>query len=123
GRDGVQVEQVQLPAQPPVVALLRLLAHLEVGLQFLLGREEQAVDALEHGVLLVPTPVGAGHAVESERTELPGGLRVAAPAEVLELAVPEVADGLVLDAVDELQLVRLVSEDLSRAVLRDLLAV
>ena len=51
-----------------MVALLGLFEPLQVRLELLLAEEGGAVDALQHLVLLVAAPVGAGHRGELERT-------------------------------------------------------
>ena len=56
---------------------------------------------------------------ERERADLPGTLRVPATAQIVEPGVAEVADGLLLDLVDQLKLVGLVGEDRARLVLGD----
>ncbi len=59
-------EQPQLPAQTAVVPALGLLQEFQVLLQFFLGGEGGAVDALQHGQALVPPPVSPGDAGELE---------------------------------------------------------
>ena len=56
----VELEEVELTSQLAVIALLGLLEPPEVLVQILLGEPGGAVDALEHRVLLAPSPVGAG---------------------------------------------------------------
>src|ERR1044071_8267098 len=48
GRDGVEAEEIQLAAKPPVIALFRLLEALQVFFELLFSRPGGAVDALEH---------------------------------------------------------------------------
>ena len=62
----VEAEEVEVPADPPVVALAGELERLEVRRQLVLARERGAVDAGEHLVLLVAAPVRAGDAGELE---------------------------------------------------------
>ena len=57
-----EVEEVELDAEPAVVALLRLLEPLEVGVEIGLGVEGGAVDPGQLRVVLVAAPVGAGEA-------------------------------------------------------------
>ncbi len=83
----VDDEELQVPAELAVVAVLRLLDLLEVLGQLLLGREGGAVDALELLVLLVAPVVGAGDREELERLQLGAVAHVGARAEVHELAV------------------------------------
>ena len=65
-------EKVELGAQLAVVALLGLDQPLEVGGQVLLRRPGRAVDALQHRVALIATPVGAGHSHQLEVPEPTG---------------------------------------------------
>ena len=97
----VEAEEVEVPADAPVVALAGQLERLEVRRQLLLAREGGAVDAGEHRVLLVAAPVGAGEAGELEgaAAELVGARQVRAAAEVDELALAVDADGRDLVAV------------------------
>ena len=65
----LQVEQVLLLADPPMIALLCFLDALDVGLQLLLVRPGGAIDALQLLVLGIAAPVRAGDAGELERLE------------------------------------------------------
>ena len=101
------MEEVELRAEPAVVALARLLEPLEVGVEVGLRVERGAVDAGEQRVVLVAAPVGAGEAGELERLDRLRVLQVRAAAEVGEVAL-RVERDLALGAVDELGLVRLI---------------
>ena len=112
----VDAEQVQLPAQLSVVALLRLFQEPEVLLQGRCALEGGTVDALEHRPLLVPPPVGAGHGEELECGDVSGRGNMGPDAQVLEIAVAIDRDGLVgRYPVDQLELEGLVREPLSRS--------
>src|SRR3546814_9335748 len=63
----LQMEEVHLAAEAPVVALFSLLQHGEVGLELLLVLPAGAVDALELRVARVAAPVGAGDLHQLER--------------------------------------------------------
>ncbi len=78
--------QVQVLADPTVVPLLDLLQLLEMGLQVLAVLPGGPVDPLEHLVLLVSAPVGAGYGRELERVrrKLPGAGDVRPSAQVRE---------------------------------------
>src|SRR3546814_3667881 len=65
----LQVEQVLLPADAAVVALLGFLDALDVGGQLFLVRPCGAVDALQLFVLRIAAPVRTGNAGELERLE------------------------------------------------------
>jgi hypothetical protein len=102
----VEVEQVELAAQAPVVALLGFLEHAQVGLQLVFRRPGRAVDALQLLVGLVATPVGAGHLHELEVLQATRAGHVRAAAEVLEAALAVQAHVLAgRDAADDLGLV------------------
>ena len=90
----VEDEDLQVLAQLAMVALLRLLQHLEVLAQLLLVAPGRAVDALEHGIVLVAAPVRARHRHQLERVrrDLPGVLEMRPAAQVLEGVVPVGAD-------------------------------
>ena len=116
-------EEVELLAEPAVVALLGLLEHLEVGLELGLAGEGVGVDAGEHRLLLVAVPVGARDRAELEGVgpDLAGARDVGAAAEVEEAVLLVGRDGA-LEGLDELELEGLVGEELARLVLGDFLA-
>ncbi len=120
----MEAEQVELDAEPAMVALLGLLAPPQVCVELLLGRPRRAVDALEHRPLLVAAPVRAGRAEQLERPDLAGARDVRAATQVDERALPvegrrwhrgAVALGGGQQVVDDLDLERLVVLDLERA--------
>ena len=80
----VDVEQVEFAAELAVVALLRLLDHGQVLLQLVLRSPGRAVDALQHLVAVVASPVGASDFHEFEVLELAGAGHVRAAAQVFE---------------------------------------
>ena len=102
-------EQVQLLAEPAMVALLGLFDLGEVGVEVLLVEERGAVDALEHLAVGLPLPVGPGDREQLERADLAGVGDVRAAAEVDELALAVEAEDAVLVqlVVDVLDLERL----------------
>ena len=65
-------DEVELGRQPPMVALLGLLERMEMLLQGGVGLPRRAVNALEHLLVLVAPPVGAGHLHELEEAEARG---------------------------------------------------
>ena len=83
----VNGEQVEFAAENAVVAAAGLLQAVQVVVQRVLGLPRGAVYALQHGPVLVATPVGAGDAQQLEGGDGPGGLDVRADAQVLEVAV------------------------------------
>ena len=79
----LQMEQVQLAPEAAVVALLRLLQHVEIGFELLLVRPAGAVDALELRVLGIAAPIGARHLRQLEGVaELAGRGQMRAGAEI-----------------------------------------
>ena len=82
----LHVEQVEQLAQFAVVALLRLFQTGQVGIQVFLLRPGRTVDALQHLVLRVAAPVGAGHLHQLERFQLAGRRHVRAAAQVGKFA-------------------------------------
>ena len=78
-------EEPQLPAQAAVVPALGLLQELQVLFEFLGGGKGGAVDALQHGPVLVAPPVGPGGGGELEGLEKAGGGDVRAAAEIDEI--------------------------------------
>ena len=85
-----QMEQPHLPADAPVVALLRLLQHMEIAVELFLVRPAGAVDALQLRVLRIAAPIGAGELRQLEGlAELArrGQMRAGAHVEPIALAV------------------------------------
>ena len=102
----VDVKQVELAPQAPVVALLGLFEHREVVLQIVLARPGGAVDALQHLVAVVTAPIGPGHLHQLEVLEFAGAWHVGSAAQVFEAAFAVQAHFLVLrNALDDLRLV------------------
>ncbi len=120
GRLLLEVEQVHLAAELAVVALLRLLDLLEIGVELLLLGERGAVDAREHLAVGIAAPIGAGDLHQLEGVaDLAGRGHVRAAAEVEPVALLVDLDLLVLrDGVDQLDLeqLALVAKDLLRLV-------
>ena len=84
------MEQAHLAAEAAVVALLRLLQHMEIGVELLLVRPAGAVDALQLRVLRIAAPIGAGQLRQLEGlAELArrGQMRARAHVEPVALAV------------------------------------
>ncbi len=88
-------EQVELHAEAPVVALLRLLEPVQVVLEVVLRRPGRAVDALQLLVGLVAAPVGRGRPHELEGRDVAGRRQVRPAAQVLPRTL--VADEVVVD--------------------------
>ena len=87
GASGCMWKRSSCVPRRAVVALLGLLQHLEVGVLVFLLAPGGAVDALEHLVLRVSAPVGAGDAHQLEGLELAGGRHVRAAAQVDPVAL------------------------------------
>ncbi len=84
----LQMEQVHLLPQPPVIALGGLLQPRQMRIELLLAEPAGTVDAGEHRVLLIAAPVCAGDAgeLESGGVELAGGGQVRPAAHVVPVA-------------------------------------
>src|SRR5439155_24196604 len=102
----VEVKEVELLTQPPMVAPLRLLDPLEIGVQIRLRIERRPVDPRQLLVLLVAAPVGAREAGQLDRLDRPRILEVRAAAEVGEVPL-RIEGDRPLGRADELDLVRL----------------
>ena len=125
GRLVLGVEQIELLAELAVVALLRLLQPVQVGVLVLLLRPRRAVDPLQHLVLRVAAPVGARHLHQLEHLQLAGGRHVRPAAQIDEIVLPVERDRLAGgNRRDDLGLVvlALVPEELHRLVARHHLA-
>ena len=83
----VDREQIQLLAEPAVVALERLLDAEQMSFQLRQGRKRRAIDALQHFVALVAEPVRSRDVGELERLDAPGALEMRSAAQVEERAV------------------------------------
>ena len=102
----VEVEEVELRPEAPVVALLRLLEQLQARLEILLGEERRPVDSGQLRVVRVAAPVGARERGELERLDRRRVLQVGPAAEVGEVAL-RIERDRALGGIDELDLVRL----------------
>jgi hypothetical protein len=105
----VDREQIEVLADPAVIAPLGLLEHVEVRVELGLRRERRAVDPLELRVGLAPAPVRAGDRQQLERLDLAGRADVWAAAQIEPVAGGVVRhDRVGGERVDELDLVGLV---------------
>src|SRR5256714_6029461 len=84
----LKMEEIQLRAQAPVIALLRLLDHAQVRFLLLLLGPGSPVDPLQTLVLGISAPVGAGDLRQLEYLELARGRNVRAAAQIDEIAFP-----------------------------------
>src|SRR5947209_20615061 len=75
-------EQVKLATKLAMVSALRLLHAEQVIVQLFLAGPHGAVDALEHGVMLVPSPVGARNTGQFEGSQLACAFDMRATTEV-----------------------------------------
>ena len=118
-------EQVELGAEPAVVALARLLETVHVRIELVPREPRRAVHALQLLVARVAAPVHAGDAEHADSREPPGVRHVRAAAQVDELAGPVDADrgDIVGQPVDDVHLEVLVhgGEHLDRLRARHLL--
>src|ERR1700678_2012721 len=88
------MEQVELLADAPVIALLRLFQTREVFLQLLLVGPGGAIDSLQHFVARVAPPVGPRDLHELERLQFARARHVRSAAQVFPIPLPVQADRL-----------------------------
>src|SRR5258706_9802298 len=98
----MQREQVELLTETAMIAQLRLFDAFEIGLELLLARPRGAVDALQHRVALIATPVGAGETGELEGLDAAGGRHMRSAAQIDEFTLAIKRHGVAFDAVDDL---------------------
>ena len=90
-----------------MVALLRLLQHMKIGVEFSLLVPGRAIDARQHRIVAVAAPIGAGHLHQLERVaNLPRGSHMRPAAQVEPVALRVDLEILALrNGIDELDLV------------------
>jgi len=124
GRAVLEVEEVELLTEPPMIAFLGLFEQGQIGLERLLVGPGGAVDALQLLVARIAPPIGSGHFGELEGFELVGGGDVRTAAQVDEATLPVEGNGLPFgNGGDDLGLVVLPEgfEEFDRLVARPLL--
>ena len=84
----VGAEEVELRAEPAVVALLGLFEHVQVVFELFLGERDRSVDPLHLRAPLVALPVGPRHREQFDVLEGAGRGHVRAEAEVGERPLP-----------------------------------
>src|SRR5207247_10841147 len=119
----VQLEQIELPPELAVVALLRLLEPPEMLVELVLGEPRGAVDPLQHRIPLVAPPVGAGGREELEVLHVTRRRHVGPAAEIDEVALAIERHARGGDPLEDLDLERLVAlpEEADRVLARPLL--
>ena len=102
----LEVKQIHLAAEPAMVAFLRFLDLLEIGVKLFLLGERGAVDARQHLAVGIAAPIGAGDLHQLERiADLAGRGHVRTAAEIEPVALLVDLDLLVLrDGVDQFDL-------------------
>ena len=110
GPSSWKLKKPEFTAQLAMVALPRHLHPREVLLEFLLAGEGRAVDAGEHGIVAVASPVGAGDRKQRDGADTAGvgHVRTAAQVEEIPLRV-DGYDAVLGQIADELDLVWLVA--------------
>src|SRR5262249_43973098 len=88
GRERMELKEIELLAEAPVIARLRFLDLLEMFLELILVGPPGAVDALQPRVLHIAAPVGAGDGGQLERAEAAGRRDVRSAAEIEPFALP-----------------------------------
>ena len=120
----MEVEQIEIFAEPAMIAFLGFLALLEPRVEALLVEERGAVDPLQRLVLRVAAPVRRRRAQELDHADLAGRRAVRAEAKVDPVAVAVERQGLRAladDVVDDLdlELLALLREQVDRLIGRD----
>src|SRR3546814_17574841 len=92
GRFVLEMEQVEIAADLAVVAALGLFEHVQVGVLVVFGGPGRDVDALEHLVVAVAAPIGAGHFHQLEDLEIARGRHVRPAAAADEIALDRTSD-------------------------------
>src|SRR5215207_7570730 len=92
-RDVVEREEVELDAEPAVVALPGLRAAPQELVELLLRAPDRAIDALELRTLLVAAPVRRGHGEQLERADPARRRDMRAAAQVAERSMLIEGDG------------------------------
>src|SRR5712692_4690636 len=90
-----------------MVALLGFFQAPQVLIEFLLREPRRAVDALQHGVILVAAPVCTSYAHQLERADLAGIFDVRAATQVQKGVLRVDADFLIRQVFDKLNLIGL----------------
>ena len=92
----VQVKQIQLPPQFAVIPFFRLFQPGQILLQFVFGGPGCTVNALQHFIAVIATPIGPCHFHQFEMLELAGTGYVGTTAQILECTFTVKADILVI---------------------------
>ena len=105
----LEVEQAHVAADAPVVAALRLLQHVEMGIQLRCVAPGGAVDAAQHRVAMIAAPIGPGHLHQLERgADIAGAAHVWAAAQIDPVTLAVQRDHLgIRQVADQLGLVSL----------------
>ena len=101
-------KEAEIPPKLVMIALERLLLHRQILVQFLLGRERNAVNPLQNFVFLIALPVSARALRQPECLDGSGAEQVRSRAEIHKLALPVEADDLSFrKLLNQLKLIRL----------------
>jgi len=121
----LDMEEIELATELAVVALLSLLDHVQVGVEFVLLCPCRAIHTLQHLVLRVAPPIGSGQLGQLENLELTGRRHMRPATQVDEIALSIERDILIgRNRGNDLRLVVLADtlEELHRLVARPYLA-
>ncbi len=106
GRLFLEMEEIELASDAPMIALLGFLEPQQVFLQLLFVGPGRAVDPLQHGVLRIAAPIGSRDLGQLEGAELARRRHMRAAAQVFPVALPVQRDRLARgDGGDDLGLV------------------
>ena len=84
----LEMKQIHLAPKAAMIALLRLLELMQIGLEILFARPGGAVDPLKHRAVRIAAPIGARDLEQLEAfADLAGGRHVRAAAEIEPVAL------------------------------------
>ena len=83
----LQMKQIHLAPEAPVIALFSFFQAMEIGLEVLLRRPGGAVNALQHFVVGIAAPIGAGDLGQLEGADAPSGGQMGPAAKIDEIAL------------------------------------
>ena len=92
----LHVEQVHLAAKAAMIALFCFFQHVQIRIQVFLAFPASAIDTLQHFIVGIATPIGAGNLHQFEGlADLAGRGRMRAAAQVDEITLTIAGDGLI----------------------------
>ena len=91
----LHMEQVHLAAKATVIALLGFFEHVQIGIKVFFALPARPIDALEHRVIRIATPIGTGHLHQFEGlADFARGRRMRAAAQINKITLTVTGNGL-----------------------------